>query len=171
MSVRGFRGLSPRIHGSCFIEESARLVGDVEVGEESSVWFGCVLRGDVQSIRVGRRSNIQDLTLVHVRSDGLSTEIGDDVTVGHRVILHGCRVGSRVLVGMGAIVLDGAVIEDDCIIAAGALVPPGATVAAGSLVMGSPGKVRRVLSPTEREGLLASAASYVALAREYRART
>ena len=138
------------------------------LGESSSVWFHTVVRGDVNSIRIGRRTNLQDLTVVHVTNGKFGTTVGDDVTVGHRAVLHGCQIGSRVLVGIGAIVLDGVVVEDDCVVAAGALLPPGAHIAAGSLVMGSPAKVKRALTDTERAFLRESAQSYVGYAEEYR---
>jgi carbonic anhydrase/acetyltransferase-like protein (isoleucine patch superfamily) len=169
MSFRTFRGLSPRVHPSCFIEESATLVGDVELGEDSSVWFNSVVRGDVNPIRIGRRTNIQDLSMVHVLSKKFGTAIGDDVTVGHHVVLHGCTIGNRVLVGMGAIVMDGVEVGDDCIIGAGALLSPGTKVPPGSLVVGSPAKVRRPITDEERAWLLQSASNYVGYAREHQA--
>ncbi|ATB39621.1 gamma carbonic anhydrase family protein [Cystobacter fuscus] len=168
MALRRFRDQSPRIHPSCFIEESAQVIGDVELGEDSSVWFNSVLRGDVNGIRIGQRTNIQDLTMIHVTGQ-TETVIGDDVTVGHRVILHGCRVGHRVLVGMGAIVMDDVEIGEDCIIGAGTLLTPGTKIPPGSLVVGSPGKVKRPLTPEERTFLLESARHYVETAGEHRA--
>jgi carbonic anhydrase/acetyltransferase-like protein (isoleucine patch superfamily) len=168
MGVRNFQGVRPRLHPSVFVAEGAQVIGDVEIGEDSSVWYNTVLRGDVNAIRVGRRSNVQDLTMVHVHKGGHPCNVGDDVTVGHHVVLHGCRVGNRVLVGIGAVLLDGVVVEDDTFIAAGALLTPGTVVPAGSMVMGAPGKVKRALTPQEREGLLASAAGYVLNARAHR---
>jgi carbonic anhydrase/acetyltransferase-like protein (isoleucine patch superfamily) len=167
MALRRFREQFPRVHPSCFVEDSAQVIGDVELGEDSSVWFNSVLRGDVHSIRIGRRTNIQDLSLVHVTSQRFSTTVGDDVTVGHHVVLHGCTVGNRVLVGMGAVVMDGVVIGDDCIIGAGTLLTPGTQVPPGSLVVGSPGKPRRPLTDEERAVLLESARHYVRTAAEY----
>jgi len=169
--VRPFRGVAPRVHASCFVEDSAQVVGDIEVGEDSSIWFNCVLRGDVNPIRIGRRTNVQDLTLIHVTSGRFPTVVGDDVTVGHHVILHGCTVGNRVLVGMGATVMDGAEVGDDCIIGAGALLTPGTKVPPGSLVVGSPGRVKRPLTQEERDFLLKSAQNYVQLAAGYRTDT
>lgn len=169
MTVRSFRGKTPKIPGSCFIEPSAQLIGDVELGEASSVWFNSVLRGDVNPIRIGARTNIQDLTMVHVMSQKFGTTIGDDVTVGHHVVLHGCTVGSRVLIGMGAILMDGVEVGDDCIIAAGALLTPGTIVPAGSLAVGSPAKVRRPLTVEERTWLTESAQNYVGYAKEHAA--
>lgn len=169
MALRAFRGVSPRIHPSCFVDDSAQVVGDVELGEGSSIWLNTVLRGDVNPIRVGQRTNLQDLSLLHVTGGRSSTLIGDDVTVGHHVVLHGCTVGNRVLVGMGSILLDEVEVGDDCIIGAGTLLTPGTKVPPGSMVMGSPGKVKRPLTEAEREFLLMSAHHYVELANEYRA--
>lgn len=169
MPIRAFRQKSPRIHPSCFVEDSAHVLGDVEIGEDSSVWFNTVVRGDVHEIRIGRRTNIQDLSMVHVLSNQFGTYVGDDVTVGHHVVLHGCRIGDRVLVGMGAVVMDGVEVGDDCIIAGGALLPPGMKVPAGSLVVGSPAKVKRAINDEERAWLARSAANYVEYSREHRA--
>jgi carbonic anhydrase/acetyltransferase-like protein (isoleucine patch superfamily) len=168
MGIRTFQGVTPRLHPSVFVAEGAHVIGDVEIGEDSSVWYNTVLRGDVNPIRVGRRSNIQDLTMVHVHKGKHPCVVGDDVTVGHHVVLHGCTVGNRVLVGIGAILLDGVIIEDDCFIAAGSLLTPGTLVPAGSMVMGAPGKVKRALTTEERAGLLASAGGYVLNARAHR---
>jgi carbonic anhydrase/acetyltransferase-like protein (isoleucine patch superfamily) len=168
MALRRFKDQFPRVHPSCFVEESAQVIGDVELGEDSSVWFNSVLRGDVNGIRVGRRTNIQDLTLIHVTTQRHSTQVGDDVTVGHHVVLHGCTVGNRVLVGMGAVLMDGVVVGDDCIVGAGALLTPGTQVPPGSLVVGSPAKVKRALTEEERAFLLESARSYVRTAAEHR---
>jgi carbonic anhydrase/acetyltransferase-like protein (isoleucine patch superfamily) len=169
MALRRFRDQSPRVHPSCFVEDSAQVIGDVELGEDTSVWFNSVLRGDVNAIRIGRRTNIQDLTMIHVTSNRFSTSLGDDVTVGHHVVLHGCTVGNRVLVGMGAIVMDDVEIGDDCIIGAGTLLTPGTKVPPGSLVVGSPGKVKRPLTDEERIFLLESAKHYVRTASDHRA--
>ncbi|MCP3142244.1 gamma carbonic anhydrase family protein [Pyxidicoccus xibeiensis] len=169
MALRPFRGVSPRVHPSCFVEDSAQVVGEVELGEDSSVWYNAVLRGDVNPIRIGKRTNIQDLSLVHVTTHKHSTSVGDDVTVGHHVILHGCTVGDRVLVGMGAILMDGVEVGDECIIGAGALLTPGTKVPPGSLVVGSPGKVKRPITEEERAFLRQSAQHYVQLAAEHRA--
>ncbi|MGK5082132.1 gamma carbonic anhydrase family protein [Bdellovibrionota bacterium FG-1] len=168
-------GRWPKIHETAFVAPSADLIGEVEVGERSSVWFQVVIRGDVNSIKIGNRTNIQDQTILHVtrpkqaddQGQGSPLVIGDDVTVGHRVTLHGCRVGNRVLLGMGAIVLDDAIIGDDCIVGAGALVTKGMVVPAGSLVMGVPAKVTRLLRPEELKFLPKSAANYVRDASEY----
>lgn len=169
MALRRFRDQTPRVHPSCFVEDSAQVIGDVELGEDSSVWFNSVLRGDVNPIRIGRRTNIQDLSMIHVTSHRYATAIGDDVTVGHHVVLHGCTVGNRVLVGMGAIVMDGVEIGDECIIGAGTLLTPGTKIPPGSLVVGSPGKVKRPITDEERGFLLESAKHYVRTAADHRA--
>ncbi|HYR54971.1 MAG TPA: gamma carbonic anhydrase family protein [Myxococcaceae bacterium] len=167
MTVRSFRGIAPVVHPSCFIESSAQLIGDVQLGEQSSVWFNSVLRGDVQKIRVGRRSNIQDLCMLHVVRDRWATQIGDEVTVGHHAVLHGCRLGNRILVGMGSILLDGVKVGDHCVIAAGTLLTPGTEIPSGSLVMGSPGRVKRPLNDDERGWIARTAEHYVGYAEEY----
>jgi carbonic anhydrase/acetyltransferase-like protein (isoleucine patch superfamily) len=167
MAIRAFKGIAPRIHPSCFVEASAQIIGDVEIGESSSIWFNTVVRGDVNVIRIGRRTNIQDLCMVHVLKDRYATHIGDEVTVGHHVVLHGCRVGNRVLVGMGAVLMDDVDVGDDCVVAAGALLVPGTRVPPGSLALGSPAKVKRPLTPEERAWLKQSAENYVGYAAEY----
>jgi carbonic anhydrase/acetyltransferase-like protein (isoleucine patch superfamily) len=168
MGIRAFQGVTPRLHPSVFVADGAQVIGDVEVGEESSVWYNTVLRGDVNPIRVGRRTNIQDLTMVHVEKGTYPVTIGDEVTVGHHVVIHGCTIGNRVLVGIGSIVLNGVVIEDDSFVAAGTLLTPGTHVPSGSMVMGSPGRVKRTLTDAERAGLLTSAAGYVLNAKLHR---
>ncbi|MGQ0508495.1 MAG: gamma carbonic anhydrase family protein [Myxococcaceae bacterium] len=167
MTIRRFKQHQPRIHETCFIEDSAQVIGDVEIGEDSSVWFNTVIRGDVNPIRIGRRTNIQDLSMIHVLKDRYPTFIGDEVTVGHHVVLHGCRVGNRVLVGMGAIIMDDVEVGDDCVVAAGALLTPGTRVPPGSLVVGSPARVKRGITDTERSWLKESAQNYVGYSREH----
>ncbi len=162
-------GKWPVIHETAWIAPSADLIGEVEIGAHSSIWFQVVVRGDVNPIKIGARTNIQDHSLLHVTRRVSPLNIGDEVTVGHRATLHGCTIGNRVLVGMGAIVLDDAVIGDDCIVGAGALVTKGTVVPAGSLVVGAPAKVTRMLKPEELEFLKKSAANYVADSSEYRA--
>jgi carbonic anhydrase/acetyltransferase-like protein (isoleucine patch superfamily) len=144
------------------------VTGDVEIGEGSSVWFQTVIRGDVNFVRVGARTNVQDHSVVHVTSGSHPTVIGDDVTVGHRVVLHGCTVGDRCLVGIGAIVLDGAVLEPESMVGAGALVPPGMVVPSGKLVLGAPAKVRRDLTAEEIASFRSSAERYAGYAAAYR---
>ncbi len=160
---------TPQIDPTAVVFDDAQVIGAVCLGAGSSVWFGSILRGDVDDIFVGQRTNLQDRCVVHVTTKRFSTRVGDDVTVGHGAILHGCIVGDRVLVGIGAIVMDGAEIGDDCIVAAGSLVAPGTTIPAGHLAMGSPAQVRRPLRPEERESLLRTARNYVELAAHYRA--
>ncbi len=167
--IASFRSLHPVIDPRAFVAASAVVIGDVVIGVEASLWFHAVVRGDVGAIRIGARTNLQDHVTVHVVGGRFGTTVGADVTVGHGAILHGCTIGDRVLVGMGAIVLDGAVIEDDCLIGAGALVTPGTRVPSGRLVLGNPARVVRALSADERSGLLRSAAGYVGYAAEYRA--
>ena len=162
-----FKSKKPEIHTSALVVPTATIIGDVEIGEDSSVWFHCVVRGDIYPIRIGKRTNIQDLTMIHVTGGVFDTVIGDDVTVGHRAILHGCHVGNRILVGMGAMILDGATIGDDCLIAAGTLITPGTQIPSGSLVLGSPGQVKRPLRENEYALIRKSAANYVSYAKEY----
>lgn len=162
-----FEGALPTLEGACFVAPGAQVIGQVSLGADASVWYNCVLRGDSLPISVGRRTNIQDLSLLHVSGPDFACTVGDDVTVGHRAIIHGCTIGHRCLIGMGAIILDGAVIEDECIIAAGALIPPGKRIPSRSLVMGSPGKVVRALSDDDVANILLSAQHYVELARRH----
>ncbi len=151
---------------SAFVAHNATVLGDVTLGDESSVWYQCVLRADINSIRIGPRSNIQDGAVVHL-ADDYGVEIGELVTVGHKAILHACKVGSEVLVGMNAVVLDGAEIGDRCIIGAGALVTGNKKFPSGSLILGSPAKVVRQLSLEEQAGIKVWAERYVQLSREY----
>jgi carbonic anhydrase/acetyltransferase-like protein (isoleucine patch superfamily) len=147
--IRTFKGMTPQVAPTAFVEASAQLIGDVTIGAHSSVWFNCVLRGDVYHIRVGDYSNIQDGTIIHVTSGRFATIIGNRVTVGHGAVLHGCTVGDNCLVGIGAIVLDDVTIGEGSLIAAGSLVTPGTVIPPRSLVMGSPAKVRRAVSDEE----------------------
>ncbi len=160
--ILSFKGVSPQIHSSSWVTESAQVIGDVSIGEESSIWFNAVVRGDVNSIRIGKRTNIQDGCVLHVARRTLSLNVGDEVTVGHNVTLHACTIGNQCLIGMGAIIMDGAEIGDNCIIGAGSLVVPGAKIPSGSMVLGHPGKVTRELTEEERRGIRESAANYVA---------
>ncbi|MEK6706080.1 MAG: gamma carbonic anhydrase family protein [Bdellovibrionota bacterium] len=157
----------PKIHETTFVAPSADIIGDVEIGAHSSVWFQCVIRGDVHNIKIGGRTNIQDHSMLHVTRKVSPLRIGDDVTVGHRVTLHGCTIGNRVLIGMGAIVMDDAEIGDDCMIGAGALVTKGSKVPNGQLIFGAPAKVVRPLTDEELAFLKKSAANYVEDAMEY----
>lgn len=162
--VRPFRGVHPTLGAGAFVADTASVIGDVVLGEQASVWYGAVLRGDVAPIRIGRRSNVQDGSVVHATTDLSTTVLGDDVTVGHRVVLHGCTIEDRVLVGMGSIVLDLAVIEHDVIVGAGSLVPPNARLESGWLYLGSPVKKVRPLRDTHHAMILAGWQSYVELA-------
>jgi carbonic anhydrase/acetyltransferase-like protein (isoleucine patch superfamily) len=168
MAVIPYGGKAPRVAASAFLAEGSVVVGDVEIGDGSSIWFGTVVRGDVNHVRIGARTNVQDQSVVHVTSRTHPTVIGDDVTVGHAAVLHGCTVHDRCLVGIGAIVLDGAVVGPDAMIGAGALVPPGMVVPPGKLVLGSPAKVKRDLTPEEISSLRTSAANYVGYAARHR---
>jgi carbonic anhydrase/acetyltransferase-like protein (isoleucine patch superfamily) len=168
--LRACRGISPRVHPTAFIDDSAQVIGDVEIGEESGVWMNAVVRGDVHAIRVGRRSNIQDGTVVHAQastSGAHPTVIGDNVTIGHGALVHGCTIDDQCLIGMGAIVLNGAHVGTQSIVAAGALVTEGMKVPPKSLVMGSPGKVKRLLTHAEKDDIVAYADLYVAYRLEY----
>lgn len=159
----------PTVHPTAFVAPGAALIGDVTLAEESSVWFQTVLRGDINRIVIGPRSNVQDGAVVHL-ADDLGTCVGELVTVGHKAILHACTIADEVLVGMGAIILDGAEIGARSIIGAGALVTGGKKIPPGSLVLGSPAKVVRALSPDEQAGIKVWAEKYVALSRAYRER-
>jgi carbonic anhydrase/acetyltransferase-like protein (isoleucine patch superfamily) len=157
----------PRVHPTAYIDSSAQVIGDVEIGEESSVWMAVVIRGDVNRIRIGRRSNVQDGTVVHVMKDTHATTIGDNVTIGHAAVIHGCTVEDRCLIGMGTILLNGARIGTGSIVAAGTLVVEGMEVPPRSLVMGSPGKVKRALTDAEVAGIQMYADRYVAYRLDY----
>ncbi len=161
------KGTTPTLARGVFVAPNATVIGDVVLGEESTVWFGTVLRGDVFPIRIGRRTNVQDNAVVHVTGGKASTTIGDDVTIGHLALIHGCTIGNRCLIGMGSILLDGASIEDDCLIAAGSLVPPRMRIPAGSLVMGRPARVVRPLVAADREHIREAGSLYVGYGREY----
>lgn len=158
----------PLVHETAFITDDAIVIGDVEIGEQASVWFGSILRGDVNYIRIGARTNIQDATVIHVSSKTHPTILEGEITVGHRVTLHGCYVESGCLIGMGAIIMDGARIGKNSLVAAGSLVTPGTEVPPGSMVMGSPARVKRMLTGEEIENLTRSWQNYVALAAKYR---
>ena len=159
--LRPFRGQMPRVHPTAFVDETAQVIGDVEIGAESSVWMHVVLRGDTNAIRVGARTNVQDNSVVHVDSGACAAIVGDEVTIGHGAIVHGCTIEDRVLIGMGAIVLSGARIGTESLIAAGALVAEGCVVPPRSLVMGTPGQVRRALTDEEVARIRQSAEHYV----------
>jgi carbonic anhydrase/acetyltransferase-like protein (isoleucine patch superfamily) len=165
--LRPYRGGMPVVHPTAFVDESAQVIGDVQIGAESSVWMNAVIRGDVNSIRIGERTNVQDGTVIHVMHHTHPTAVGDDVTIGHGAIVHGCTVGSRVLLGMGAILLNGSTIGEDTIVAAGSLVTENMAVPPRSLVMGSPARVRRALTDDEVRFVLESAGNYVRYRLDY----
>ncbi len=166
--IRAFEGVSPRIAESAFVEESASVIGDVVIGDESSIWFHTVIRADMHHIRIGKRTNIQDLCCLHVRYKAGATILGNGVTVGHHVILHACTIADRVLVGMGAIVMDGVEIGEDCLIGAGALVTPGTIVPPRSLVLGSPARIQRSVTRDEMDLIADAAMRYVEYTRKYK---
>jgi carbonic anhydrase/acetyltransferase-like protein (isoleucine patch superfamily) len=159
--LRPYRNVFPTVDPTAFVDTSAQIIGDVHLGAESSVWMNVVVRGDVNAIRVGARTNLQDLTLVHVMRDTHPAIIGEDVTVGHSAVVHGCTIEDRCLIGMGAILLNGCHIGTGSIVAAGTLVPEGFVVPPGSMVMGLPGKVRRSLTPEEDASIQWYADNYV----------
>ena len=165
--LRQYKGVNPRVDESAYVDDSAQVIGDVEIGAESSVWMNVVIRGDVHRIRIGRRSNIQDNTVVHVMRGTHPTTIGDDVTIGHAALVHGCTLGDRILVGMGAILLNGVNVGADSIVAAGTLVTEGTKIPSRSLVMGSPGKVKRQLTDEEVASILQYSERYVGYRLDY----
>jgi carbonic anhydrase/acetyltransferase-like protein (isoleucine patch superfamily) len=165
--IRSFKGITPTIPASCYVDESAQIIGDVALGEHASVWMNAVLRGDVHSIRVGAYSNVQDCCVLHGMKEQYGVSVGEYVTVGHSVTLHGCTVEDRCLIGMGAIILNGAVIGAGSIIAAGTLIPEKTVVEPGSLWIGSPGKFRRKLDEKDQEMILRYAKNYLGYKDEY----
>lgn len=172
--IHKFKNYAPKIGAGTWIAPSVDVIGDVEIGEDSSIWFGTVIRGDVHSIRIGSRTSVQDLSMVHVthhkkadKSDGHPTIIGDDVTIGHRVMLHGCTIEDACLIGMSATILDGVVIGKESIVGAGSLVTKNKIFPPRSLIMGSPAKLVRELDEMEVKELYASASRYVAFKNDY----
>ena len=170
-----FGGKTPRVDPSAFVAPGAQLIGDLEIGPEASIWYNCVLRGDVNRIRIGARTNVQDGSVIHVDSpkpgdeEGLPTIIGEDVLIGHLAMVHGCLLHDRAFVGLGSIVMDGCVIESDAMLAAGAMLTPGKRIPSGELWAGRPAKFVRRLSPQELEAQQAGVAHYVALAKAHQA--
>jgi len=167
--IKPFRDVHPRIHPTAFVEESAQVIGDVHLGEESSIWFNAVVRGDVHYIRIGDRTNVQDNSVIHVRNDSHPTILEDEVTVGHSVTLHGCYVEKGSLIGIGSIVLDDVRVGAFSLIAAGSLVSPGTIIPSRSLVMGLPAKVKRQLTDEEVNGLRVFWQNYVEYTKMYKA--
>ncbi|NRD71825.1 gamma carbonic anhydrase family protein [Shewanella sp. VB17] len=172
-SLRSFKGIIPTLKSGVYIDEACILIGDITLDDDSSVWPLVAARGDVNYIKIGKRTNIQDGTVLHVsrksnaKPDGNPLLIGDEVTIGHKAMLHGCTLGNRILIGMGAIILDGAIIEDNIILGAGSLVPPGKVLETGFLYVGSPAKQIRPLTKTELAFLPESAENYVRLKNTY----
>lgn len=166
--IRAFRGKRPQIDESAFIADNATVIGDVVIGPRSSVWFGTVIRGDVHHIRIGAETSVQDNSVIHVTHDRFPTLVGDRVTIGHAVTLHGCTVRDLCIIGMGASVLDQAEIGERSIIGAGALVTPGTRIPPGHLAVGAPARVKRALTEAELRWLESSATHYVELAAAYR---
>ena len=174
-NIRPYKGILPTIAGSAYIDPSAIVIGDVEIGEESSIWCTTVVRGDVNSIRIGKRSNIQDGSILHVthknpvkHPEGYPLTIGDDVTIGHRVTLHGCTLENCCFIGMGATIMDGAVVETGAMVGANALVTSGMKVESGFLYIGSPAKKFRALTEAEKQMLKQSAINYVNYSADYK---
>ena len=165
--IRAYKGTTPTIPSSCYVDESAQIIGDVVLGEQASVWMNAVLRGDVHEIRIGAHSNVQDCSVLHGMKQQYGVYVGEYVTVGHSVTLHGCRVEDRCLIGMGAVILNGAVIGAGSIIAAGTLIPEKTVVEPGSLWMGSPGKFRRQMDDQDQEKILVYAKNYLAYKDAY----
>ncbi|MFQ5560941.1 MAG: gamma carbonic anhydrase family protein [Nitrospinota bacterium] len=165
--IKPYNGIFPTIHPSAFVEESASIIGDVVIEEESGIWFRAVVRGDVNSIRIGKRTNIQDGSVLHVDHARFGMKLGNDITVGHGVILHGCQIGSNSLVGMGSIIMDGAQIGTNVMVGAGALITQNFVVPDGVLVVGSPAKVKRGLTAHEKKEIQQSARNYVNYFKDY----
>ena len=165
--IKPFNDIHPKIDATAFVADDAIIIGDVEIGEDASVWFGSVVRGDVNFIRIGARTNIQDMTVIHVSSKTHSTILEDEITVGHNVTLHGCHVEHGCLIGIGAILLDGVRVGRNSLVAAGSLLTPGTQIPPNSLVMGSPAKVKRELTDDELAYLDQSWRNYVELKKHY----
>ncbi len=166
--IKSFQNFSPKIHETAFVADDAIVIGDVEIGTESSVWFGSILRGDVNYIRIGKRTNIQDGTIIHVSSKTHPTILEDEITLGHRVTLHGCHIETNCLIGIGAIILDGVRVGRNSLVAAGSLLTPNTNIPPRSLVLGSPAKVKRELSDAEVLDLEKFWRNYVSLSQIYR---
>ena len=165
--IKTFQNLTPRIHETAFIADNAIVVGDVEIGAESSIWYGSILRGDVNFIRIGARTNIQDMTMIHVSRHDLPTVVEEDVTIGHRVTLHGCFVGQGALIGIGATLLDGVSVGANSLVAAGSLITPNTQIPERSFVLGAPARVKRELTDDEIEKIHENCRNYVSLSKIY----
>lgn len=166
--IYSFEEKSPNIHEDVFIAPSADIIGDVTLEKDVNIWFGAVLRADAMPIYVGKGTNIQDNSVVHITDNKFDTYIGENVTIGHNAIIHACKIGNNCLIGMGAIILDGAEIGDNTIVAAGSVVPPGKKMPSGVLCMGSPAKVVRELTEEDRNHLIKSAQGYIELSKKYK---
>jgi carbonic anhydrase/acetyltransferase-like protein (isoleucine patch superfamily) len=169
--ISPFKDIYPKVHETAFVTDDAIVIGDVAIGEDASIWFGSIVRGDVNFIRIGARTNIQDGTVIHVSSKTHSTILEHEITVGHRVTLHGCYVETGCLIGIGAILLDGVRVGANSLVAAGSLLTPGTQIPPGSLVMGSPAKVKRPLTDDELGDLPRFWKNYVELKEHYRLQT
>ena len=173
MSIRSHAGLHPKIADNVYIDPDSVVIGDVEIGEGSSVWPMTVIRGDIHRVRIGARTSVQDGSILHVthagpyNPDGFPLIIGDDVTIGHKAMLHGCRIGNRILIGMAAVIMDGVVVNDEVIIAAGTLVPPGKVLESGYLYKGNPARQARNLTEKEMTFFEYTSKRYVDLAAKY----
>lgn len=165
--IKGYQNIEPKIDESVFIAESADIIGDVTLSKNANIWYNVVIRGDEQPITIGENTNIQDGSVVHVGWD-VPTVVGNNVTVGHKAIIHGCKIGDNTLIGMGSIILDGAEIGEFTLIGAGSLVPPGKKIPSGVLVMGSPAKVIRELTQAEKDSIIKSAVDYVENANHHK---
>lgn len=163
-----YRGVMPRIHSRAFIAQSATVIGDTVVGEDSSIWFGCVVRGDVNEIRIGKRTNVQDLTMIHCAEKGQGTYLGDDITVGHSAVLHACSIEDNAFIGIQACVMDDCLIERGAMVAAGALVTPGKIVKSGEVWAGKPAKKLRDVNESDLDFFAINRERYSRLAKEYR---
>lgn len=168
MLLKTYRGITPRIDTSAFIAENAAIIGDVEIGAGTGIWYGCVLRGDVNDIKIGQRTNIQDGTVIHTSLGVQGTYIGDDVTVGHMALLHACTIGNKAFIGMQSLIMDEVVVEDEAMVAAGSLVTPKKRIPKHQLWGGRPARYMRDMTAEEIEYLQISADRYAALAQEYK---
>lgn len=165
--LKGYQGIEPKIHKNTFIAESADIIGDVTLEENANIWYNTVIRADDNKVLIGKNTNIQDGSVIHVARDN-PTIIGDNVTIGHKALIHGCKIGNNTLIGMGAIVLDGAEVGEYTLLAGGSLVPPNKKIPSGVLAMGSPAQVKRELTNEEKENLLKSALKYIETANNHK---
>jgi len=169
--IRSYQGIRPTIPESCYVDESAQVIGDVELGENSSIWMNAVVRGDVHSIRIGANSNVQDCSVLHGMRYRVAVTVGDWVTIGHNVTLHGCTVGDRCLIGMGSVILNNAKIGEGSIVAAGTVIPENMVIEPYSLVAGVPGKVKRQLTEDDQQAILMYANNYLDYTKIYKQET